>query len=214
MTKSTWRTVTPREFVDLLQAKGLFFPDYLGHDAIADLEEEDEEDMEDMEADFLVWDGDLHSDEPVFVFPDAHVLVTGNLTAKVLHLNGEMVTIQVAGDVTCEHLNCGFEQMVVIGGSLVVKGIVNRDYEDAELIVVGDFSAEFLGGYGVTCGGTATFTYGDGAAFGLDYWDLPAEKRTTIRATQDIAASSAYIGFDLANMEAPQRDLLREKILP
>jgi hypothetical protein len=211
MSESTWRKIPPHEFVNLLKAKGLFFPDYLDHDAIADLEEEDEEELE---ADFLIWDGDLHSDEPVFVFPDAHVLVTGNLTTKVLHLNREMVTVQVAGDVTCDHLNCGFEQMVVIGGSLDVKGIVNRDYEDAELIVVGDFSAEYLGGHGVNCGGKATFTYGDGVAVGLDYWDLPVEKRTNVRAAQDIAASSAYIGFDLANMEVPQRDLLREKILP
>lgn len=125
-----------------------------------------------------------------------------------------MVTIQVAGNVTCDHLNCGFEQMVVIGGSLNVKGIVNRDYEDAELIVVGDFSAEYLGGYGVTCCGTASFTYGDGVAYGLDYWDLPVEKRTTIRANKDIAVSSTYIGFDLSNMEAPQRELLLQKILP
>lgn len=54
-------------------------------------------------------------EESGLFFPDAHVLVTGNLNAKVVHLNREMVTIQVAGNVTCDHLNCGFEQMVVIG---------------------------------------------------------------------------------------------------
>ena len=129
-----------------------------------------------------------------------NLLVLGSITCGgLLHAAREGSewggSLWIFGDLRCRHFAGHSGTSVVVDGDLAVAELAVAAFEDATLIVTGDFAARYYYGLDiwVDLGGSASMEYGDGYALPLGYTDAEAQ---AILPRNDFESSPVQLNLD------------------
>jgi hypothetical protein len=171
------KKITSQEFIELLKSTGS--PVLLGQLNRFDLDMVLGE-YEDM---CYVIEGDLHLDDS-WQPEVANLIIMGSIHSTGFinsQSSSEEVdeggSLWVLGDVTCRHFANYYGKSVFVDGSMKVEELAVNAFEDASLVVTGDFDAHYFYGIDiwVEAGGKIDLEYGEGYGLPLGYTDAPAQ---------------------------------------
>ncbi|MCD8423659.1 hypothetical protein [Tenacibaculum finnmarkense] len=84
---------------------------------------------------------------------EGHILIIGNLKTNWVNLTSSDFSwrdsggsLFVTGNIQADYLSNDFNRFVMINGSLIIKKIINVEFEDSSLVVNGDLITEYYHG--------------------------------------------------------------------
>lgn len=196
--------VTLEQFVTTLRSSGS--SDFRSKTARYDLE------MILSHHDCHIHDGDLsfpHDWQP----GQANLIVLGSVNCRGL-VNlaparadvGEGGSLWVFGNFECKHFGNYYRKLLFVDGDMRVCGLAVNAFEDAALVVLGSFEAEYFKGddVWVEAGGTISIAYGEGYGLPIGH---KHPNRQAVWPRYDVKASRARL--DSAEMSAERAMLKR-----
>ncbi|WP_291720688.1 hypothetical protein [Bernardetia sp.] len=137
--------------------------------------------------------GDLYSSSEINLAQN--VLVVGNIRAKWINLTSEKIIdsggyLFVTGNLDCDYFSNDFNKFVFVNGSLIVKKILNTEFEDSCLVVGKDLVTEYFHGIDIWAevGGSIDINYGWGYCRDFD--------GKNVFPKNDIMTSLEFLGID------------------
>ncbi|MEN7548061.1 hypothetical protein AAG747_09075 [Rapidithrix thailandica] len=159
------------------------------------------------ETDFQVYIGDIGQDTKI-AFEARNLLIVGNVNAVWLDAcnpkpYGDGGSLFITGNVTCDYFNGYYGKVIIIGGHLTVRAILNNAFQDSSLIINGNLETEFFHGQDIWAEvrEKITLTYGIGYCLPHSYTD--AQKQSVL-PTYDTATSREYLGIAEETEESPE----------
>lgn len=146
--------------------------------------------------------------------PAANLIVMGPLSSSgFIHAQcadediDEGGSLWVLGDLACRHFANDYGKSVFVDGNMKVAEIAVNAFQNASLVVTGDFAARYFYGIDiwVEAGGRIEMEYGEGYGLPIGYTDAPAQ---AIDPTHDKDTSLALLGLP----DAREQDALVERI--
>lgn len=171
------KQVTTQEFIDYLKAKGSPF-------LRSQLERYDIEmvlgDYDDL---CYIHEGDLTLGDD-WQPAAANLIVAGSiLSSSFVNAQSSLGEVDeggslwVLGNINCQHFANYYGKTVFVDGDMTASGIVVNAFQDAGLIVIGNFDCHYFYGIDiwVEAGGKIKIEYGEGYGLPIGYTDAPAQ---------------------------------------
>ena len=161
---------------------------------------------------FKIFIGDIEG-KGELNFDVDNLLVVGNINAEWLNTeydNGGG-SLFVTGDIICDYFSNYYGKLVIVNGSLLVKKIVNNEFEDSTLTVRHNFATEYYHGIDiwVEAGGKIDVLYGNGYCLPVGYKE-PSKECIVPKYNDSI--SKDFLGIDDVNADSINK-LIRERVL-